>query len=126
MTIFGVVFGVDFNVFLKCSCCSRGFCFFFLLLVGSDFSFVFPWVSIARPLTNVRFTKARTILGRNPNKLYKHKVQDESGRIWGAKRGVAAPPNHSIFVLDVVFVVFVRAPPQNGPDLFETDKSRPG
>ena len=47
---FGVNFGVDFGVVLKCFCCSRFFCFFFLLLVGSDFSFVFPWENVVEAM----------------------------------------------------------------------------
>ena len=60
---FGVDFGVDFGVVLKCSCCSRFFCFFFLLLVGSDFSFVFLWENVVEAM--------REAHGRRPHDMLK-------------------------------------------------------
>ena len=60
---FGIDFGVDFGEFLKCSCCSRFFCFFFLLLVGNDFSFVFLGVFVVEAM--------REAHGRRPHDMLK-------------------------------------------------------
>ena len=54
---------VHVGVFLKCSCCSRVFCFFFLLLVGNGFSFVFPWENVVEAM--------REAHGRRPHDMLK-------------------------------------------------------